>query len=177
MEINDYASIQIEAQYFKEIDIQERANFSTYNIFRPGEREMMNIINSLREFYFKNMNNETEGEDDGRDSINKEMIPVDLSGVESNGPNGLVIAAGILVLLIACVVVFIMLSRRNASVQRLSVVIKERLSTLDNGATIKVKKTANCNNTIDVIDGQAVATDDNGTDRAGGHDERLRLKK
>lgn len=47
--------------------------------------------------------------------------------------------------------------------------MKERFSISDNGKTIKVKKTV-CNNTIDVIDGQAVITE---TDRA----DHLRLHK
>ena len=181
--MNEYASIQIEAQYFEEIDLEVRAAEGAHNVFRPGERDMLDVIEALREIYNKNKSKflngnvaKNKGEDSNGNKIKESedgggLIEVDFSGVESKRPNGLVIGAGVLLLLIACVTVFVMASRRNASVQRLSVVIKERFSNLDNGNTIKVKKTV-CNNTVDVIDGQAVVTE---TDRAP--EDRLRLKK
>lgn len=139
---------------------------------------MIGIINKLREMFNKLKGKDIKNDKtiEGGGDRDKDiaggggMIEVDLSGAESGGPNGLVIGAGALLLLIACAAVFIMATRRNASVQRLSVVIKERFSTLENGKTIKVQKTV-CNNTVDVIDGP-VATE---TDRAPG--DRLRLKK
>ena len=156
-EISEYASIQIEAQYFKEIDIEVRASESAHNVFRPGERDMIAVIESLRAMYSKlKIKNGGEGGKNDKVIEGEEggggMIEVDLSGVELGGPNGLVIAAGTLLILIACATVFIMVRRRNSSVQRLSVVIKERFSSLENGKTIRVKKTVG-NNTVDVIDG------------------------
>ena len=123
---------------------------------------MLDVIEGIRDVINKN-----KFKLNGKD---KEIIEEDLYGVESSEPNRLVIAAGVLLLLIACVTVFLMASRRNASVQRLSVVIKERFSNVENGKTIKVKKSV-LNNTVDVIDGQAVNTE---TDRAP---KGLRLNK
>lgn len=81
-EINEYASIKIEAQYFKKIDIETRANLTAFNVFRPDERDLIDKINSLREKFRKwleyNKKDEKDGNQDQKDI--SEMIEVDLSG-------------------------------------------------------------------------------------------------
>ena len=52
--MNEYASIQIEAQYFEEIDLEVRAAEGAHNVFRPGERDMLDVIEALRAIYNKN---------------------------------------------------------------------------------------------------------------------------